>query len=104
MVKLVKLLSEPRRNVWLAGDDDQSIHGFRGARSDIFVSFGKECGAGATTITMSHNYRSTRKIIRGANNLIFHNRNRVIKDMVTDNGEGEDIEILEGTTKLPRRR
>lgn len=100
MVELVKLPSEPHRNAWLAGDDDQSIHGFRGARSDIFVSFGKECGADAKTITMSCNYRSTRKIIRAANNLIADNNKRVAKEMMTDNGEGEEVEILEGDNEI----
>jgi DNA helicase-2/ATP-dependent DNA helicase PcrA len=100
MVELVKMLSEPDRNVWLAGDDDQSIHGFRGARSDIFVSFGKEYGAGAKTITMSYNYRSTGNIIKAANNLISHNNIRVPKQMVTDNEDGEEVEILEGDNEI----
>jgi len=100
MVELVKMLSQPHRNVWLAGDDDQSIHGFRGARSDIFVSFGKEYGAGAKTITMSYNYRSTGNIIRAANNLISHNNIRVAKQMVTDNEAGEEVEILQGDTEI----
>jgi DNA helicase-2/ATP-dependent DNA helicase PcrA len=100
MVELVKMLSEPHRNIWLAGDDDQSIHGFRGARSDIFVSFGKEYGAGAKTITMSYNYRSTKNIIRAANNLISHNNIRVAKQMVTENEDGEEVEILEGDTEI----
>jgi DNA helicase-2/ATP-dependent DNA helicase PcrA len=100
MVELVKLLSEHHRNIWLAGDDDQSIHGFRGARSDIFVSFGKEYGSGAKTITMSYNYRSTKNIIQAANNLISHNRVRVEKEMNTDNEAGEEIEILEEERRL----
>ena len=100
MVELVKMLSHVHRNVWLAGDDDQSIHGFRGARSDIFVSFGKECGAGAKTITMSYNYRSTGNIIKAANNLISHNNIRVAKQMVTENEAGEEVEILEGDNEI----
>jgi DNA helicase-2/ATP-dependent DNA helicase PcrA len=100
MVELVKMLSGPHRNIWLAGDDDQSIHGFRGARSDIFVSFGKEYGAGAKTITMSYNYRSTGNIIKAANNLISHNNIRVAKQMVTDNEDGEELEILEGDNEI----
>jgi len=100
MVELVKMLSQPHRNVWLAGDDDQSIHGFRGARSDIFVSFGKECGAGARTITMSYNYRSTGNIIKAANNLISHNNIRVAKQMVTENEAGEELEILQGDNEI----
>jgi DNA helicase-2/ATP-dependent DNA helicase PcrA len=100
MVELVKILSQPHRNVWLAGDDDQSIHGFRGARSDIFVSFGKECGADAKTITMSYNYRSTGNIIKAANNLISHNNIRVAKQMVTDNEDGGEVEILQGENEI----
>jgi DNA helicase-2/ATP-dependent DNA helicase PcrA len=100
MVELVKMLSQPHRNLWLAGDDDQSVHGFRGARPDIFVSFGKECGAGAKTITMNYNYRSTVNIIKAANNLISHNNIRVAKQMVTDNEDGEEVEILEADTEI----
>lgn len=92
MVALVKLLSRPHKNVWLAGDDDQSIHGFRGARSDIFISFDKEYGNSAKTIIMSHNYRSTGNILKAANSLISHNKVRVKKSMVTNNGD--EIEIL----------
>jgi DNA helicase-2/ATP-dependent DNA helicase PcrA len=100
MIELVKMLSQPHRNLWLAGDDDQSIHGFRGARSDIFVSFGKEYAAGAKTITMSYNYRSTGNIIKAANNLISHNNIRVAKQMVTDNDDGEEVEILQGDNEI----
>jgi DNA helicase-2/ATP-dependent DNA helicase PcrA len=100
MVELVKMLSQPHRNLWLAGDDDQSIHGFRGARSDIFVSFGKEYGASAKTITMSYNYRSTGNIIKAANNLISHNNIRVAKQMVTDNEDAEEVEILQGDNEI----
>lgn len=75
-------------------------HGFRGARSDILVSFGKESGAGSKIITMSHNYRSTGNIIRAANNLISHNNIRVAKQMVTDNEPGEEVEILQGDNEI----
>jgi DNA helicase-2/ATP-dependent DNA helicase PcrA len=100
MVELAKMLSQPHRNLWLAGDDDQSIHGFSGARSDIFVSFGKEYGAEAKTITMSYNSRSTGNIIKAANNLISHNNIRVVKQMVTENEDGEEVEILEGDNEI----
>jgi len=100
MVELVKMLSQTHRNIWLAGDDDQSIHGFRGARSDIFVSFGKEYGTKAKTITMSYNYRSTKNIIQASNNLISHNRVRVDKEMTTDNEEGYEVEILEADNEI----
>jgi len=100
MVELVKLLSQTHNNVWLAGDDDQSIHSFRGARSDMFVSLDKEYWTDAKTITMSHNYRSTGNILKAANNLISHNRVRVKKSIATDNEDGEEIQILEAENEI----
>jgi len=104
MVELVKLLSQTHNNLWLAGDDDQSIHSFRGARSDIFVSFDKEYGSNTKTITMSHNYRSTKNILRAANTLISHNKVRVKKAMVTNNEDGEEIQILEADNEIEEAR
>jgi len=100
MVEIVKLLSQAHNNLWLAGDDDQSIHSFRGARSDIFVSFDKEYGTNTKTITMSHNYRSTKNILKAANSLISHNKVRVKKEMVTNNEDGEQIEIFEADNEM----
>jgi DNA helicase-2/ATP-dependent DNA helicase PcrA len=100
MIELVKLLSEQHKNIWLAGDDDQSIYSFRGARSDIFVSLDKEYGTNTKTITMPHNYRSTGNILKAANSLISHNKVRVKKSMVTDNGDGEEIQILEAQNEI----
>jgi len=100
MVEMGKLLSARHQNIWLAGDDDQSIHGFRGARSDIFVSLSKEYGGAAKTITMSYNYRSTKNIVKAANNLISHNKVRVEKAMVTDNDAGEEVQIIEADNEI----
>jgi DNA helicase-2/ATP-dependent DNA helicase PcrA len=49
---------------------------------------------------MSYNYRSTGMIIRAANNLISHNRVRVAKEMITDNEDGEEIDILEADNEI----
>ena len=100
MVELVKMLSRTHRNIWLAGDDDQSIHGFRGARSDILISFGQELGAQVKSIAMSYNYRSTQNIIQAANNLIAHNRVRIAKEMTTDNDDGYRVEIVKTDNEL----
>ena len=96
MVELVRLLSQHHGNIWVAGDDDQSIHGFRGARSDIFVSFNEDSGKEGKTITMARNYRSSKNIITAANNLISRNKKRVEKQMVTDNEDGADVVVFQG--------
>jgi DNA helicase-2/ATP-dependent DNA helicase PcrA len=94
MVEIVKLLGEPENNLWVAGDDDQCIHTYRGARAEYFISLDEHYRESLTTIEMSLNYRSTRTIIESANRLISHNRTRVAKRMKTRNPRGEEVEIL----------
>jgi DNA helicase II / ATP-dependent DNA helicase PcrA len=95
MVELVKLLSSNHQNVWVAGDDDQSIHGFRGARADTFIEFEKHCNGSLRTVAMNQNYRSSGNIIAMANKLISRNKSRVEKEMETDRDAGEDVQIIE---------
>ena len=95
MVELVKLLSGNHQNIWVAGDDDQSIHGFRGARADTFIEFEKHCNGSLRTVAMNQNYRSSGNIIALANRLISRNKSRVEKEMETDRDIGEEVQIVE---------
>jgi DNA helicase II / ATP-dependent DNA helicase PcrA len=95
MLELTRLLSDNHRNVWVCGDDDQSIHGFRGAHGDAFLSWEKHYNGALKTITMSVNYRSSGNIITAANTLISRNKKRVTKQMETGNGPGDEVNILE---------
>ena len=95
MVELVKLLSGNHQNIWVAGDDDQSIHGFRGARADTFIEFEKHCNGSLRTVAMNQNYRSSGNIIARANKLISKNKSRVEKEMETDRDAGEEVQIVE---------
>ncbi len=95
MVELVKLLSSNHQNVWVAGDDDQSIHGFRGARADTFIEFEKHCSGSLRTVAMNQNYRSSGNIIAMANRLISRNKSRVEKEMATDREAGDDVQVAE---------
>jgi DNA helicase-2/ATP-dependent DNA helicase PcrA len=65
------------------GDDDQMIYGFRGATGDFILNFEKYC-PGAEIIRLEQNYRSTKKIVQAANNLISHNIDRRGKKLWTD--------------------
>lgn len=95
MLELTRLLSDNHRNVWVCGDDDQSIHGFRGAHGDAFQTWEKHYNGTLKTITMSVNYRSSGNIISAANTLISRNKKRVAKQMETGNGPGDEINVLE---------
>ncbi|MBF0474938.1 MAG: ATP-dependent helicase [Deltaproteobacteria bacterium] len=94
MVELVKLLSGQNQNLWLAGDDDQSIHSFRGARSQLFVSFA-DGYSNMKTITMVENYRCQSNILKVANNLICHNTVRIQKQMITSKEDGGEVQVLD---------
>lgn len=90
---LVKTLAGAHRNICVVGDDDQSIYRFRGATIENILNFEKEY-TDATVIRLEQNYRSTSRILDAANAVIRQNRGRMGKNLWTDNGEGDKIEVF----------
>ncbi len=86
----LQLLAGPQTPVFVVGDDDQSIYGWRGARIENIQHFERDF-AKTQTIRLEQNYRSTGTILKAANALIDHNRGRLGKELWTDSGEGDPI-------------
>jgi DNA helicase-2/ATP-dependent DNA helicase PcrA len=86
----VRLLAGETGNVFVVGDDDQSIYGWRGAKIENIRRFPKHFPA-ARTLRLEQNYRSTGVILNAANALIDHNSGRFGKQLWTAAGEGEPI-------------
>ena len=89
---LASLLAGGRKNICVVGDDDQSIYRFRGANNENILSFEKQY-AGARTIRLEQNYRSTQNILDAANAVIRHNVGRKGKTLWTENGAGEVVTV-----------
>ena len=87
---LVRLLAGGTNNVCVVGDDDQSIYKFRGATIENILHF-EETFAGARTIRLEQNYRSTSNILNAANSVIQNNNGRKGKTLWTQNGDGEKV-------------
>ncbi|PIR83022.1 ATP-dependent DNA helicase PcrA [Candidatus Kaiserbacteria bacterium CG10_big_fil_rev_8_21_14_0_10_56_12] len=90
--KLAGLLAEKHRNIFVVGDGDQAIYGWRGAKMENILNFEKR-NPGAETIVLEHNYRSTRNLVDAANGVIEKNKNRKNKISTTENARGEPIVI-----------
>ncbi len=86
---IVRMLAFPRNNLFIVGDDDQSIYRFRGADPSIMLRFERDYPE-AKRITLSTNYRSTPQIVHAAGNLIAHNRSRFLKDIRAEAASGSD--------------
>ncbi|MDR0362597.1 MAG: UvrD-helicase domain-containing protein [Planctomycetota bacterium] len=87
---LLKLLAGERRNLHATGDPDQSIYSWRGADYQNIMAFQIDF-PGAKLVRLEQNYRSTKTILAAANALIRHNRDRIDKDLFTDNQEGAKV-------------
>ncbi|MBT2687754.1 DNA helicase PcrA [Bacillus sp. ISL-47] len=87
---LVKLLASRFRNLCVVGDSDQSIYKWRGADIANILSFEKDY-PNAQTILLEQNYRSTKRILLAANEVISKNMNRKPKNLWTENAEGNKI-------------
>lgn len=92
--EIIRLLALPENNLFIVGDDDQSIYEFRGARPSIMLGFGKDY-PDMKQIFLNYNYRSTRAIVDAAVRVIGHNRNRFEKSFRTTAGQGEDVHVQE---------
>jgi DNA helicase-2/ATP-dependent DNA helicase PcrA len=85
---LVKLLTSWHGNLFVVGDDDQSIYSWRGARIENMLQF-DEFFPGARTFRLEQNYRSTGHILAAANEVIAHNKRRKGKNLWTSGGDGD---------------
>ena len=86
------------RSLWITGDDWQSIFAFTGASIGNIINF-KSIFPTAEEIILDLNYRSTGKILKACQSLISHNVRKIEKTLKTDNGDGEDIVVLDSATE-----
>src|ERR671922_1509292 len=92
--RLLQLLAEKHRNVCAVGDPDQSIFGWRGANIGNILDFERDF-AGTQTVALEQNYRSTNHILRAANRVIAHNRERKPKSLFSELGIGDPVRAIE---------
>jgi DNA helicase-2/ATP-dependent DNA helicase PcrA len=100
--ELLKLLAnEPtyNRNLFVVGDEDQSIYRFRGADYRNVLRF-REDYPEATVVLLEQNYRSTQNILDVANAVIANNRNRTPKRLHTENGRGLEVRLIEAYNEV----
>ena len=91
---IVKMLAAPENNLFVVGDDDQSIYHFRGARPEIMLNFPEDF-KNAETVLLNINYRCSGNILNTAMKVIDHNENRYVKKLSTPNNLGEPVEVKE---------
>jgi len=78
---IIRLLALPQNNLFIVGDDDQSIYQFRGAKPEIMLNFPKDY-KGAKQVLLNYNYRSQEAVVAGALRLIGHNKKRFPKEIL----------------------
>ena len=91
---VIRMLAEPENNLFIVGDDDQSIYQFRGARPEIMLNFPKDYPE-TRQIILDVNYRSTKTIVNGAGRVIKQNRKRYPKQIITTNEQGMNVHVQE---------
>ena len=91
--EVIRLLAKPQDNLFIVGDDDQSIYRFRGARPEIMLNFEKDYPE-AKKIILDTNYRSTPEIVAAAGKLIRNNKKRFEKQIRAERENGSKPVIL----------
>lgn len=88
--EIIRMLALPQNNLFIVGDDDQSIYRFRGARPEIMLNFPVDY-PDCKKVTLDTNYRSTANILLAASNLISHNGSRFDKSLRSVKEAGKEI-------------
>lgn len=91
--EIVRMLAAPQRNLFIVGDDDQSIYGFRGASPGSMQQFRQDYPA-ASVIMLDRNYRCHRQVVAAALRVIGENHNRIYKRIRSVHEEGEGFRLL----------
>ena len=89
---ITKRLASVNRNIFVVGDDAQSIYAFRGAEIRNILKFEDDFDE-LKTIKLEQNYRSTKNIVNAANSVIDKNKSKISKEVWTNNDEGELISV-----------
>ena len=92
--RILQLLALPENNLFIVGDDDQSIYRFRGAKPEIMLNFPNDY-PDAVKILLDRNFRSTSAIIHAAQTVITENKNRFEKQIIPVRGSGTSVDIRE---------
>ncbi len=96
--RLIQLLGGKAGNICVVGDDDQSIYGWRGANVGIILAFESDYPK-CRTVKLEQNYRSTKRILACAYDVIRHNEARAAKQLWTDNHEGDKVVVYQAVNE-----
>lgn len=94
---IAKKLASVRKNICVVGDDAQSIYAFRGADIQNILNFERDY-PDLKIMKLEQNYRSTKTIVNAANSVINKNRAQLTKNVWTENGTGDLIELIKATS------
>lgn len=98
-MEIVSLLLNDKKNLFVVGDDDQSIYSFRGSKPDIMLGFFEKFPS-AKKIVLEYNYRCAANIIEASSLVIAKNENRFIKMVKPDRNDEGVVEVFECLDRL----
>lgn len=100
---IIKMMAGPGNNLFIVGDDDQSIYGFRGAKPEIMLEF-EQVYPNAEKVILDYNYRSAPDIVRASQRVIRNNRGRFEKDVKAFRQEGTAVSVQRFETQAEQNK